>query len=163
MMRTHRRPTYRFIRGNENNPDKSVRSTRRCLLLFGKIDLKIKPVPLPADAYFPDGRPFIPDDLTQQAKAEMEKAEAELKKAKEKPEAAPVIAAAEKRLEAAKAAMPALEARIEAEQAAMTTPVPTERGATREEARKLGACSELSAGRSRRHPGAVRIRAGRRG
>ena len=92
---------------------------------------------LPVEAYFPDGRSFVPDDLSAQAKAQIEKAEADLKKAREKPEAPPVIAAAEKRLEAAKAALPALEARIKADLAAMATPVPPEVEQLAEEARKL--------------------------
>ncbi len=104
-------------------------------VLFGKVDLKIKPVPLPAEAYFPDGRPFIPDDLRKQAKAEVEKAEAELEKAKEKPEAAPVIAAAEKKLEGLKAAIPALEARLAAEHATTLTPVPPNAEELAQEAR----------------------------
>ena len=59
MMPMHRSPTYRFIRGNENNPDTRVRSSPAIPQLFGKIDLKIKPVSLPVEAYFPDGRPFV--------------------------------------------------------------------------------------------------------
>lgn len=118
------KPTYRFVRGNEANPDTSVVLQPGVPRLFGKPDLKIEPVPLPVESYFPDGRGFVPNDLLNQAKAEIEKAEAELKKAKEKPEPAPLIAAAEKRLEAARAAIPALEARIAADLAAMATPVP---------------------------------------
>jgi hypothetical protein len=131
------RPTYRFVRGNENNPDTSVTLQPGIPRLFGKVDLKIEPVALPVEAYFPDGRSFVPDDLLAQAKAQIEKAEAELKKAREKPEPAPVISAAEKRLEAAKAAVPALEARIKADIAAMATPVPPEVEQLAEEARKL--------------------------
>ena len=58
------------------------------------------------------------------AKKGLEKAESELRKAKQKPEPPAVIAAAEKRVEAAKANLPALEARIAADLAAMSTPVP---------------------------------------
>jgi hypothetical protein len=118
------RPTYRFVRGNENNPDTSVVLQPGVPQLFGKTDLKITPVPLPVESYFPDGRSFVPGDLMNQARAEVEKAEADVRKAKEKPEPAELIAAAEKRLEAARAAIPALEARIAADLAAMSTPVP---------------------------------------
>jgi hypothetical protein len=118
------KPTYRFVRGNEANPDTSVIMQAGVPVLFGKVALKPQPVPLPLEAYFPDGRSFVPNDLISQAKAEIEKAEGELKKAREKPEPAPVIAAAEKKLEAAKADLPALEARIAADLAAMSTPVP---------------------------------------
>jgi hypothetical protein len=118
------KPTYRFIRGNEANPDTSVILQPGVPQLFGKVDLRIQPVPLPVEAYFPDGRSFVPDDLIAQARAQIEKAETDLKKAREKPEPAPVIASAEKRLEGAKLALPALEARIKADLAAMATPVP---------------------------------------
>ena len=53
------RPTYRFIRGNENNPDTSVPLDPAVPQLFGKIDLRITPVALPSEAAFPDGRPFV--------------------------------------------------------------------------------------------------------
>lgn len=118
------KPTYRFARGNENNPDLSAPLEPAVPQLFGRVDLKIQPVNLPADSYFPDGRRFIPDDLRAQAKAAVERAEADLKKAREKKDAEPVIAAASKRVEAANAAIPALKARIKADQATMATPVP---------------------------------------
>jgi hypothetical protein len=131
------RPTYRFIRGNENNPDSSVALQPGIPQLFGAPDLRIEPVPLPVEAYFPDGRAFVPGDMIAEAKAKIEKAEADLKKAREKPEPAPVIAAAEKRLEAATAAVPALEARIQADLAAMATPVPPDSEQLAEQARTL--------------------------
>ena len=118
------KPTYRFVRGNEANPDTSIIMQAGAPVLFGKVEMHPRPIQLPVEAYFHDGRAFIPNDLLAQAKADVEKAEGELKKAKEKPEPAPVIAAAEKRLEAAKADVPALEARIAADLAAMATPVP---------------------------------------
>ena len=131
------RPTHRFIRGNEASPDTSVALQPAVPQLFGPVDLGIRPIPLPVEAYFPDGRPFVPGDMIAQAKEAIEKAEAELKKAREKPEAAPVIAAAEKRLEGAKAALPALEARIKADLASTATPVPENAEQLAEEARKL--------------------------
>jgi hypothetical protein len=131
------RPTYRFIRGNENTPDSSMPLDPAVPVLFGRVDLKIKPVPLPLEAYFPDARSFIPDDLRAQARAAVEKAEAELAKAKSKPEAPPVIAAAEKKLESVKAAIPALEARLAAEHATTLTPVPSNVEELAEKARKL--------------------------
>ncbi len=131
------RPSYRFIRGNENNPDNSIALQPGVPQLFGNVDLHIKPVALPVNAYFPDGREFVPRDLIAKAKADIEKAEADLKKAREKPEPAPVITAAEKRLEGFKAALPALEARIKADQASMATPVPANVEELAQEARKL--------------------------
>ncbi|MEO7650186.1 MAG: DUF1553 domain-containing protein [Bryobacteraceae bacterium] len=118
------RPTYRFVRGNEANPDTSITLQAAIPALFGQWNLATEPVKLPLEAYFPDSRGFIPNDLVTQAKAEIEKAEAELKKSKDKPEPAPVVAAAEKRLEAARAALPALEARIAADLASIATPLP---------------------------------------
>ncbi|MBS1825570.1 MAG: PSD1 domain-containing protein [Acidobacteria bacterium] len=118
------KPTYRFVRGNEANPDTTVNLQAGVPVLFGKVALPSKQVALPVEAYFPDGRSFVPADLLAQAKAEISKAETELRKAKEKPEPQPIIAAAEKKLEAAKASLPALNARIAADLAAMSTPVP---------------------------------------
>jgi hypothetical protein len=131
------RPTYRFIRGNENSPDTSTPLEPAIPQLFGKSDLKIVPVALPEEAAFPDGRSFIAEDMIAQANAAIEKAEADVKKAKEKAETAPVIIAAEMRLEAAKAAMPALQARLKAEAAVMTHPAPPNTEQLAEEARKL--------------------------
>ena len=139
------RATYRFVRGNEASPDTSIALQPGVPSLFGKVALDPKPIKLPVESYFPDGRAFVPKDLLAQAKAEIEKAESELRKAKEKPESAPVIAAAEKRVEAAKAALPALEARIDADLAAMATPVPANAEDLAVKAREL----ELKANRLR--------------
>ncbi|MCW5980285.1 MAG: PSD1 domain-containing protein [Bryobacteraceae bacterium] len=131
------KPTYRFIRGNENSPDTSLALHPGIPRLFGKPDPKVEPVLLPIEAYFPDGRAFVPPDLLAEARAAIEKAEADLAKAKETPEPEPVVAAAAIRLEAARAALPALEARIKADQAAMASPVPDNAEQLAEEARKL--------------------------
>ncbi|MBL8221304.1 MAG: PSD1 domain-containing protein [Bryobacterales bacterium] len=139
------KPTYRFVRGNEANPDTAVSLQAGVPVLFGKVALQAKQVALPLEAYFPDGRQFVPGDLVAQAKAEIEKAESDWRKAKEKPEAAAVIAAAEKKVEAAKANLPALEARIAADVAAMATPVPQNAEELAATARRL----ELEANRLR--------------
>lgn len=118
------KPTYRFVRGNEANPDTSVTLQAGVPALFGKATIQPKPVALPHEAYFPDGRSFVPQDLIAQTHAEIEKAESDWRKAKEKPEPPAIIAAAEKKVEAAKANLPALQARIAADLAAMATPVP---------------------------------------
>ncbi|MFN7939902.1 MAG: PSD1 and planctomycete cytochrome C domain-containing protein [Bryobacteraceae bacterium] len=137
------KPTYRFVRGNEANPDTTVNLQAGVPVLFGKASLTSQQVSLPVEAYFPDGRSFVPNDLLTQAKAEINKAEADLRKAKEKPEPQPLIAAAEKKLEAAKANLPALSARIAADLAAMSTPVPQNVEELAAAARKL----ELEANR----------------
>jgi len=85
----------------------------------------------------PDSRSFIPADLLAAAKAKIEKAEADLKKAQAKPEPEPLIQAAAKRVEAAKADLPALEARIRADMASIQTPAPPDSEALAEAARKL--------------------------
>lgn len=131
------RPTYRFIRGNESNPETSVPLEPAVPSLFGKPAVKIEPVQLPADVYFPDLRSFVPGDLLTEARAAVERAETALRKAREKPEPAAVIEAAAKNVEAAKAAVPALEARIRADQAAMATPVPENAEKLAQEARAL--------------------------
>jgi mono/diheme cytochrome c family protein len=131
------RPTFRFIRGNESNPDQTVVLQPAVPRLFGKPDLAIAPVNLPLEATFPDSRPFIEGDLIAGAKAAIEKAEADLQKARAKPEAEPLIQAAAKRVEAAKAGVPALEARIRAEMATVQTPVPPDAQKLADEARSL--------------------------
>lgn len=142
------RPTYRFVRGNEANPDTSVTLQPGVPVLFGNAAVTAKPISLPLEAYYPDGRPFVPGDLMAQAKAEIEKAaaevkKAEVKKAEEKAEPEAIVAAARKRLEAAQAALPALEARIAADRAAMATPVPGNSEELAAKAREL----ELAANR----------------
>ncbi|MFN7919802.1 MAG: PSD1 and planctomycete cytochrome C domain-containing protein [Bryobacteraceae bacterium] len=129
------RPTYRFQRGNENNPDTSTQLTPGVPQLFGKPSLEIKAIELPRDSWFPDGRGFVPGDMIAQAKAAIEKAEAEAEKAKDKP--APQPAAALKKVEGAKAALVALEARIKADMAALETPVPANIEEMAEHAQKL--------------------------
>ncbi len=131
------RPTYRFIRGNENNPDQTVQLEPAVPRLFGTTSLKITPVDLPVEAYFPNSRSFIPSDLIADAKSKIEKADADLKKAQAKPEPAPLLHAAQKRLEAARADVPALEARIRASMASIQTPVPPDAEKLGEVARKL--------------------------
>ncbi len=131
------KPTYRFIRGNEANPDTSVILQPGVPLLFGNIDIRPQPVTLPVEAYFPDSRPFVPPALLAQAQAAIESAEAALKKAQEKPEPPPLVAAAAKRLQAAQAALPALQARIAADLAAIANPVPPDAEALAVRARQL--------------------------
>jgi hypothetical protein len=107
--------------------------------VFGKVNLDIGPKSLPREAYYPDSRPFVYADLVAQAKADIEKAEAALKNAREAlaargaasygagpgPDAGALdarVKLAEKTLNAAQAALPALEARIAAERAKYSNP-----------------------------------------
>ena len=73
-------PTYRFIRGADTSPDTEHPLTPGIPAMFGHADLKIKPEPLPLDVYYPDSQAFVHRDLIAQAKADIEKAETELRK-----------------------------------------------------------------------------------
>ena len=125
--------TYRFIRGNEATPDSSAVMQPGIPRFFGKPELKIEPVALPLADTFPDAREFVGRDLIAAAKAAIEKAEADWKKAKEPA----LIAAAEKDIAFRKADLPALEARIRADLATLQTPLPANAEELAEEARKL--------------------------
>jgi hypothetical protein len=76
-------PTYRFIRGVDTNPDTEHPLTPAIPAMFGNTVLKITPEPLPLQAYYPDFRPFVHRDLIAQAKADIERAETQLKKSRE--------------------------------------------------------------------------------
>ena len=136
-MPTHPAPRTGSSAATKTTRTPPCRWNLRFLNCSGRSDLKITPVALPSEAAFPDGRPFIGPDLIAQAKGAIEKAEADLKKANDKPEAGPVILAAALHLQAAKAALPALEARMAAEAAVMATPVPPNVEELSEQARKL--------------------------
>src|SRR5260370_28285798 len=114
-------PTYRFLRGNEDTPDKDNPLTPGLPEFLAKGKLDIQPQPLPPEAWYPDGREFVQKDLIADAKAEIEKAEAALLKAREE-QSAEKTTAAEKHLAAAKASLPALEARIAADRARYAAP-----------------------------------------
>ena len=51
--------------------------------LFGQSLGKIEPVSLPIESYYPDHRPFVETDLLAQAKADIERAETDLRKKQE--------------------------------------------------------------------------------
>jgi hypothetical protein len=120
-------PTYLFERGNEKRPDKSESLAPGVPEVLGS-QLKIEPVRLPVEAYYPSLRDFVlEEDLAaaaqQAAKAEAElaKAQAAIAEAQEKNEGvAPAVDAAElsaNRLASARAASAALTARVNAEKA----------------------------------------------
>lgn len=115
-------PTYLFIRGVDTNPDTEHPLTPAIPALFGTAELKIKPESLPLEAFYPDSRSFVHRDLIAQAKADIERAETELRKAREELakgglEAQASVALKEKVLISARAALPAIEARIAADEA----------------------------------------------
>jgi hypothetical protein len=77
-------PTYRFIRGNESNPDKSapLDPAVPSLLAFGP--LRIEPVPLPVEAWQPERRAWVLDAHRDAAARELLAAEALIAPARER-------------------------------------------------------------------------------
>ena len=75
--------TYRFIGGNENNPDKENPLAPGVpeILASASNPIEIKPVDLPIESYYPDLRGAIHDDLLSEAQQEIDRAEAALDKA----------------------------------------------------------------------------------
>jgi len=136
------RPTYLYIRGDLQQPKKDAPLTATVPRLFGLGLGKIEPVTLPLDSYYPDHRRFVQSDLMAKAKADVERAEAELTKqqaeygAIEKEVASQSMAQgyekmraasdeltlAKKALEAAKENVIALAARIAADNAKFASP-----------------------------------------
>jgi hypothetical protein len=66
--------TYRFIRGDENSPDKTPLAPGTPLV-FGKLGVEIKPVKLDITARIPGMRDFVPRDLVAGARQELRDAE----------------------------------------------------------------------------------------
>ena len=126
------KPTFRFIRGNENAPEKEKPLTAGVpAFLAAKLD--IRPVTIPLEARYPDGRDFVQQDLIRAAEAEIERARADLAKAKDAKE----TEAAQKHLAAVEAALPALRARIAADRAKYTEPPAPDAEQLAAESRKL--------------------------
>ncbi|MCC6587533.1 MAG: PSD1 domain-containing protein [Bryobacterales bacterium] len=136
------RPTYLLVRGDIQNPVKDKALAPAVPALFGGKLSAIQPVTLPVSSYYPDHREFVHKDLRAQAKAEVERAQAEVTKQKEAHAAAKkeaesetgdaayqklrgasdALTLTEKSLAAAEAALPALEARIAADSAKYSDP-----------------------------------------
>ena len=94
-------PTYRFVRGDESKPDKSVPLAPGVPALLAFKDLAIQPVSLPPEAWQPERRSWVLDAHLSAARKNVESAGDTLAKAKEK------LAAAEKRHAELLAAKPA--------------------------------------------------------
>ena len=75
--------TYRFIRGDEKNPDTTNPLSPAVPEILGTLGEKIEPVELPQESYLPSIRPFVHRDLLRQAQEEIETAEAESAEAKQ--------------------------------------------------------------------------------
>jgi hypothetical protein len=77
-------PTYRFVRGEESQPDKSAAIAPGLPALFDFAPLKIVPVALPPAAYEPHRQPWVLDAHTATAVQSAAAAEEAFKKAEEK-------------------------------------------------------------------------------
>jgi Protein of unknown function (DUF1553)/Protein of unknown function (DUF1549)/Planctomycete cytochrome C len=77
-------PTYLFVRGQENSPDKSNPLTPGVPEIFNFRDLTIKPVPLPLEAYQPERRPWVLKSNLDAAIKKLASAESELIAANER-------------------------------------------------------------------------------
>jgi mono/diheme cytochrome c family protein len=73
--------TYRFIRGDEKNPDKEHPLSPGVPEILGNHSIQIQTVNLPIEAAYPDLRPFVHQDLLAQARSQIEKSQLRLAKA----------------------------------------------------------------------------------
>ncbi|MFN7932474.1 MAG: DUF1553 domain-containing protein [Bryobacteraceae bacterium] len=125
--------THLLIRGDIQNPDPDSKIEPHTPAILGGAAVKITPVSLKVDQYYPDIRSFVQQDLLDKARADVAKAEKELAEAKDDP----ARRIAERTLEAAKANVPALEARLIAERAKYSRPPDPKAEELAAEARKL--------------------------
>lgn len=77
-------PTYLFVRGQENQPDKSTVIAPGVPSILAFKDLAIQPVALPIEAWQPERRPWVLDTLVTAAKKSVVTAESALASTKEK-------------------------------------------------------------------------------
>lgn len=77
-------PTYRFIRGQESNPDKSEVITPGVPLILEFAPLAIAPIPLPADAWRPEQRAWVVTAHLAAARKKVAAAEASVSVARTK-------------------------------------------------------------------------------
>jgi hypothetical protein len=75
-------PTYRFIRGQENQPDKSATMLPKPIELLAGKGLEIRPVSLPAAAYQPERRSWVLKSHLANASNRLQSAEAAVPKAR---------------------------------------------------------------------------------
>jgi len=72
--------TFLFVRGDENSPDKEQEMQPGTPRVLGGPDVKVVPVELSAEAFYPDIRPFVAGDLRKQAANEIRSVEEKLAK-----------------------------------------------------------------------------------
>ena len=105
--------TFRFIRGNEDNPEKDKPLAPGTPAILGGA-IHIQPVSIPFEVAYPDFRPFVHKDLLAQAKADIEKAKTELAKANEELAAANTSEKAKANVELAKRVLESASTRLPA-------------------------------------------------
>jgi hypothetical protein len=81
-------PTYRFERGQESQPDKSMVVAPGVPELLAFDELTNQPVPLPKEAWQPERRPWVLESIVAAAQKNVASAEASLASAREKLEGA---------------------------------------------------------------------------
>jgi mono/diheme cytochrome c family protein len=77
-------PTYLFVRGDETKPDKSAVITPGVPAILAFKELAIQPVKLPVEAWHPERRPWVLDNLVTIAKKGVAAAEAAVTSARAK-------------------------------------------------------------------------------
>jgi len=74
-------PTYRFLRGDDRQPDKENPVQPGVPAVLGNATLEIKPVSLPVESYYPALQPELLKDSVETAKKKIHLAQSELKNA----------------------------------------------------------------------------------
>ena len=112
--------TYLFIRGNDKKPDKEHPLSPAMPAVFGgKID--VQPVELPVEAFYPDLRKFVVDEMIGKARENLRKADVALAAAKKNDaklggkKLMRAVALAEQKIKSAGAALASIKARVAAE------------------------------------------------
>lgn len=76
-------PTYRFIRGQESQPDKTTLISAKPPEFLTLKDFAVEPVSLPVEAYQPERRAWVLDGYLEAAQKKLRSAEGPLSKARE--------------------------------------------------------------------------------
>jgi len=87
-------PTYRFIRGQETNPDRSVALTPGIPDVLAFAPLQIRPVSLPVEAWQPERRPWVIESYRQAARSRLESTRERWTTARNRPSPTDLTAAA---------------------------------------------------------------------
>ena len=73
--------TYLFIRGNEKEPDRAKPLAPRLPRVFGDVNLRIQPIPLPVEASYPALRSFVQREMLAAVDSNVAKAQSEFDRA----------------------------------------------------------------------------------